>query len=128
MKRQEKNQTIMFSKRGRWTQRKEKNGILKGKTKGKQNQKKNRKKRRILKTGLLGDKIEKETTKPQENNLFGPFCRTKAQKHGEKKTKPPKKQKQTKKHLFAFWQQPLLLVNFCFFQVALFHICKAVFC
>ena len=63
--------------------------------------KQNRKKRRILKTSLLGEQNIKYPLKWQENNLFGPFYKTKTQKHRE--TRKHQKNR-PKKHLFAFWQ------------------------
>ena len=66
----------------------------------------------------------------QENNRFGLLC-TK-QKH--RNTEQPKKQnhqnqKNDKKNTFLHSSKPpLFLLNFCFCQATLSHVCKAVFC
>ena len=66
----------------------------------------------------------------QENSLFGPFYETQAQKHrGKKKQNHQKTKNRPKKTAFCILaNNPLFLVDFCFFQVTLFHVCKAVFC
>ena len=65
-------------------------------------------------TGLVREVNRKQPLKLQENSLLGPFKKTKAQKHGQQKAKPPKT-KMTKKHLIAFWQTTPFLVILCFF-------------
>ena len=65
----------------------------------------------------------------QENSLFGPFLQntsTKTQATKNKTTKKQKTKKHTKKNLFAFWQTTPIFGMF-FFEVAFFHVYKAVF-
>ena len=51
----------------------------------------------------------------KENSLFGPSYKTKAQKHRQQKTKPPKNKKADhKKHLLHFGKQPPIFGIFVF--------------
>ena len=70
------------------------------------------------------DKRQTKKTELQEANVFGPFYKTKAQKRRKKHQKQKTDQK-TPFRILA--NNPLFLVNFCFFRVTLFHVCKAAF-
>ena len=95
-----------------------------------QKRKQNRKKRRIFKRPFGETKMEKEPLKLQENNLFGPFYKTQAQKHTQSKKKQnhQKTKRQTTTTAFCIGaNNPLLLVNVCFFKLHSFISAKLCF-
>ena len=98
----------------------------KGRQKENKESKQKRKKTNILKQAF----VDKKPLKLQENSLFGPSYKTKAQKHRQQKTKPSKTKKADHKNTtFHFGKQPPIFGNILFFfQVTLFHVCKAVLC
>ena len=101
----------------------------KGDKKENQKRKQNRKKRRILKTGLSGEQNFKNLSNCRKLAFLGLFSKHKHKNTEEKKPNHQKKQKLSKKTAFCILvNNPLFFENFGFFQVTLFHVCKAVFC
>ena len=101
--------------------------------KGRQKQNKERQQKRkkwsILKTGLLGEDNRKKPLKLQRVPFLGLFYKTKAQQHKQQKDNTTKKQITRPKNTFLhFGNNPKFFGHFCFFQVTLFHVCKAVLC
>ena len=104
-----------------------KKGILKGKTKGTPKKKTEQEENNDFKDRPFGGTMKKKNPpKLQENSLFGPFYKTKAQKHRENKTKPPNNQKTTdqKNTFMHFGKRPLIFGILFFFKLHSFMSAK----
>ena len=115
------------SPKGLMDKKQKKHGFLKGMTKVKKIKLEEKKQ---FKTGLLWEQNrQKNLKKCKKITVLGYCAQSKStEPQRNQKNKTTKTKKMTKKNLFAFWETTLFLLNFCFCQVTLSHICTAVFC
>ena len=127
--RQKKPPQRVFSKKGLMNKKQRKNWNFEREDKRKTRKDNRKGRKKHFKTGLLGEQNRQKNSRIARKEPFlGLFTKQKHKNTGNKKQNHQKNKRTDHKinTFLYFGKQPLFLVNFCFFQVALFHVCKAV--